>query len=244
MEYEKFIVSLYEAKSKTQSGVFLYVEKRADKSTLSIKNSPSDYGFVFVYFNGKCIFVPVNKKLSFNFDEEFSDNNDYLFCFYCESKKYFGKKGNIKEEKKILSAIENKYQTVKNLSISELEFDKNNVIDDLMQKMFGLESELYFKLAKAKLSNIFACFERCEMLEEKFKNSKFVKSENGIENSFAGIIYKRNKPFAIAVGFAGNEDEIFADERYNFYSINTVCGNKGIFLSFRRASDGDIVKKI
>ena len=241
MEYERFIVSLYKRDEKTvQSGVFLYVEKNGAVSRVTIKNCPSQSGVLFVYFNKKCIQVSFSGNFTFNFNEEFSQQNDYLFYLCYGENRCVGQVGNIGDKKKVLAAIERQYQKIRNVTQLNGEIDKNEIVDNIIYKVFSRTSDLYFQLSKNQLAQLFATFKRCDDLENMIKFSKFIQSSDDYDKSYVGIVYKKNTPYAIAVGFCCDKFHFIADGRFKFLPFEDNQ-EEGIYLSFRRASDGDLI---
>ena len=242
MEYEKFIVSLYhDGKDLLQSEMILSVEKRSQKSQVTIENCVYKNGVLFIYVNKKyyIAFIDICKTIIFN--EQFSCENDYLFCLYINGERYVGEKGKQDNKNKILENIDKKYKEMKENVYYDV-MDKNQVVDRVIQKVFSNQSELYFNIFKSYLSKLFSTFKRSEELEHFFKNSKFIKSTSGGEDTYAGIIYKNNRPYVLAFGFGSNDIFKNVDRRYIRILVEGDNHYK-VFLCLRKASDGEILYK-
>ncbi len=242
MEYEQFIVSLYkEGELSCQSGMFICAQKRADKTIITLDNARKDAQYLFIHFKTKCILIKIDNKSTFLLDHEFTKQESYLFCLYCEGEKFIGIYNNVGKLGKILKAIDQQYLKLKN----ERQFviNKNKVTDDLVYKLFNVvRNDTFFDQIKDNLIHLFSVFSRNKDLENMFKCSKFIECKNGDENSYLGIIYRDNKPFLLAVGCEKPEAIVPADVgQYCYITSQTFQnGQQGVFLSFRRASDGEL----
>lgn len=241
MEYEKFIVSLYkDGEISAQSGIFICIEKRADKSILTLNNSGENAQYLFIHFDNKYIMIKIDDRNSFNFGYKFDKQKEYVFCLYFDNTRYVGihnKKGNYD---KILETMNNQYIALKTKSIF---VDKNSITDELILKLFDRkENFLFFDQIKDKLIYLFSAFGRNKPLEDIVKYSKFVEFKNTEGNSFLGIVYKMNKPFLLAVGYENLNDDVDIDiTEYHHVTTKDELGQfHDIFLTFRRASDGDL----
>jgi len=248
MEYENFLVSLYDNLSlKGLPIAFIEVKKESDKVKLKLNLFKSKKGFLFIYLQDKCYLLNLESGHEFIFNDEFYNQNEYLFCIKYGLKTLYGESGNVTQKQEKLKKIDLKYSKVLDELKQDAKLDKNKLVDDIVKKMFGKTGTLFYDQTKKQLQTIFSSSKRAKFLEEEIPMSKFVVSEMGSDAHFAGIVYRDNSPYAIAVGHKESFDNLAlkSGDSYQFYKIpqNKRTGGDaaGVFLTFRRASDSDVV---
>lgn len=244
MEYEKKLISLYENISlKGLPLGFIEIEKRAEKCILKVNLYKHKQGWLFIYLKEKCLVFDLSKHKEFIFNDEFFNQNEYLFCIKNKTATLFGLLGKIEDIETKLQRIDAKFLKLEKEKEQLYSQDKNLIVDNIMLKMFGFCSTLFFEQTKKQLSCLFAHSEREKLLESQVAFSKFVKTENEGDVCYAGIVYKNNSAYAVGVGHKENFDDLTlkSGNSYQFFALNdSEKQDGGVFMTFRRASDGDL----
>ncbi len=224
--------------------MFVSIKKRADKLLLEVIQKRFIKGTLFLYSKGKYIAFSVDKnKIEVYLSDDFKYYNDYFICFSGENVKYVGGRGDVGDVKLIMNNFEKIGKTErKNNLIEGINQDRNKVTDEIMHKMFGFLPVGFYELARKQLYDLFSSCKRAVELESLIPYSKFIEVGMAEDKTFVGVVYKNNLPFAIAIGFNAqiNKNNLIHENSYQYFYKN---GRelKGYFLSFRRASDGDVV---
>jgi len=244
MEYEKKLISLYENISfKGLPLGFIEIDKRAEKCFLKVNLYKHKQGWLFVYLKEKCLVFDLSKRKEFIFNDEFFNQNEYLFCVKNSNASLFGLMGDVKDIEDKIRKIDTKFKKLEYEKEQLYSQDKNLIVDNIMLKMFGFCPSLFFDQTKKQLSCLFAHSEREKFLESQVAFSKFVKTENDSDVCYAGIVYKNNNAYAVGVGHKENFDDLTlqSGNSYQFFALeNGEKQSGGVFMTFRRASDGDL----
>lgn len=250
MEYDKFLVSLYK-KNNAIPQMFVEFNKRNDKFFAKIQTLKFFHGFLIIYSDRgyfSCEIKSLNDEIYL--DSEFENDKDFIVCF-CEKSMFIGKKGNIEINQKILSEFQSLYEKFiedKKQKASLLN-DKDYIVDGIMFKIFNKSNLEFFNKTKNQLMSIFKIGKRESGIEALIHNSKFVSIKNNDMKMYFGVIYKNTLPKLISMGYQVSSESVFEKEEGNKYYVikeneNGVNKEKLICLSFRNASDGEVVLKI
>lgn len=244
MEYDKYLVSLYD--SSTFSGMsrgVLQVAKLSNKVEL-IFNTNFYHGFVFVLNKDSCHVFELEREQKYIFNDKFNFYDDYLFYIVLKDKCLFGRKGKIVFNDKLLNELKEKSEKLKDQAKQKLKVmqDKNFITDDIMSKVFGERSLLFFENCKQSLESLFSTNERNKELENIIPTSKFIRV---VDDNYAGIVYDSGLPKCLAMGYSSTQfDQSLDSCKFQcFYKNDENMENllEGYFLTFRRASDGEQV---
>ena len=246
MEYDKFLVSLYESGGHNSlPSLFIEVFKQSDRCVLKLNLFKEKQGWLFVYLEKNCLCVDLKKAREFIFNADFFNQNEYLFVIRSLNKMYVGERGKVSAKEKKIEGINKKYNELLEKKKEQEKVDKNQIVDDIVQKMFSDQSFMFFEQTKKQLNSLFSTSKRAKELEEKIAFSKFAKSYSGGETHYAGVVYKNNQVYAIGVGQKENLDDLklVSGNSYQFFDSMSQGKNEdyGVFMMFRRASDGDVV---
>lgn len=244
MEYDKTIITLFDNNKFSGKGkdVIQLVKNGGQTKALLTKVYKETY--LFVFNQKECHYFYTGDKIDLNFDEHFNFYDDYLFCLNIKGVWLFGRKGKIVFDEILFEQIVQKYIEVKELNRNKqrLIFDKNFVVDGIINKVFNEKSYLFLEQTKSHLENLFSTGQRESELEKIVPCSKFIKL---VDNNYAGIIYKKNLPNLIAMGFCDKQLNEEIDE--NKFQCIYKSGEEenelvnGYFLSFRRVGDAEQV---
>lgn len=241
MEYERKVVSLYGDMSFSGLPVsFVEIRKEADKVKMIVSLFKEKSGWIFVCLKNKCFCFDLSKRREFIFDDDFFCENEYFFVIINSEKSLFGKIGNPDNIDEKYEKIKRKYESIKKQNEYLSSYDKNFITHSLVLKMFGAEESIFFEQTKRQMQTLFMMNKRFKPLESRIPFSKFVKVGDGEEFGVAGVVYKNNKAFAIAVGFQSQiENYDFDQSSLQFFDCKTI-NSGGIFLSCRSATDAEI----
>lgn len=244
MEYDKKLISLYE--NLNLKGLplgFIEIDKRAEKCFIKVNLYKHKNGWLFAFLKEKCFIFDLSKRKEFIFNDDFFDQNEYLFCIKNNNFTLYGLFGNVSDCDEKIKKINDKFFKLEKQKEELYSQDKNLIVDNIMLKMFGFCSTLFFEQTKKQLSGLFASSKREKILEEKIAFSKFVKTETQSDVCYAGVVYKNNFAYAVGVGHKESFDDLSLKSG-NSYQFFSLCDdeniNGGIFMTFRRASDGDL----
>lgn len=244
MEYDKTIVTLFDNKKFSGKGKnYIQLVKTGRQVQILLSKSYKE-AYLFVFNESECHYFCIEDKVCYNFNEQFNFYNDYLFCLNLNGIWLFGRKGKIELKEILFEQIVQKFVEVKNMNINKqrMIYDKNFAVDYIVEKMFGDKSYLFLEQTKSTLENLFLSNERENELEKIVPYSKFIKL---VDDSYAGIVYKKRLPDLIAMGFKDkNLDYELDSGKYQCIYKKSVFENEiinGYFLSFRRVGDAEQV---
>lgn len=241
MQYEKKLVSLYDDLSFSKLPVsFIEVEKMPGCCQLSLNLFKDKSGWLFVVVKNKCFVRKISSKKEFVFERDLFEENDCLFVVRNEKYSLFGKVGEIQNIKEKVEKIEKKFRELDSEENVKNSTDKNEIVDWIVEKMFSFQENLFFLQIKKQLEIAFMTHKRSEFLENKIHSSKFVQIGCGDDVFFAGVVYRKNQPYAISVG----HEDAFLNFEKTCGEFQCFCSENNsdqcIFLVFRRASDADV----
>ena len=247
MVYDKFLISLYSISSPLPKA-FVVIHKRAEELFACIEQSKFEGGLLYICSSKGVIGYEVKEKdKAFKLPSDFSFESSYYVKFITRNDSLTGKRGIGLDIKQIEERIDGCYKEMirkqkQTLALCE---DKNILVDQIVYKMFGSCSTAFFESTEKQLFTLFSNCKRASEIEKIIPCSKFVKSGTKGDEAYVGIVYKNNLPYAIGIGFAMDSQalELVHENSYQlFYAKEKgLEKNKTYFMSFRKASDGDLV---
>lgn len=240
MEYDKFCISLYDKSPLPK--MYVSVEKRSDKLCVRLFQSSFLPGVLFVHSAGKNALMKIcSSKDEFLLKSGFDFYQSFFVEFISGDKIFIGSKGEVENKPRLMATFMDKYKQVLDHDQKLLCPDKNLATDEIMKKMFGNSSTFFFDQTKRQLNSLFMSRSRASHLESIIPSSRFCVAKSSGDEAYAGVVYKQGRAYAVGIGFLESSfDRLTSEASYQyFYDKNQK--DKGYFLSFRRASDGDIV---
>lgn len=245
MQYDKFLISLYQHGGFIPQ-LFVVFNKRAGDVVIKVEQGVFKKGWLYVFSDNKISSVEIVRMGQESvLHKEFKFESDYYLAYFTNDKFFVGCKGNIKNKEKVLIKFkEMQNEKIKAYKNTDVLLDKNHIVDLLIKKMFGRVNICFFEQTKNQLFCIFKNSSRYEELEKIIPFSKFIKTGMDGDESYIGIVYKNNIPYALGIGrkvddehypIDGNEYQFF----YNKADVGAGKVKNGYLLCFRRASDGD-----
>lgn len=241
MQYEKKLVSLYDNLSFSKLPVcFITLDKNPESCRLTLSLFKDSDGWLFVFVKNKCFVRKILMSKEFVFERNVFDGNDCFFVVRSEKCSLFGKIGEVQNIEAKVVKVEKKFHELKMRESVKSSTDKNQIVDWVIEKMFSFQEKTFFWQTKNQLEVAFMTHHRSEFLEKKIQSSKFVEMGDENDKFFAGVVYRKNQPYAISVG---HKEKISEFEK--------TCGEfqcfcledkpeYAVFLVFRRASDADV----
>ena len=244
VEYDKKILSLYTFKGNAPKA-FVTITKRAEKIYILLSLKIVKTGVLFVFSSDKIFFVTnINVNQEVLLKDNFNFEDDYFIAFYGEEDKLFSKNLLDASYCAIMEKFENLFNEIclRRREEQAKQQDRNFIVDSITSKMFGFLPLGFYSLSKNQLYSLFSTQNRAENIEKIIPCSRFIKSGEGNDEIYAGVVYKNNVPYAVAIGFkSGSKINKPVHESSYQYFYQKENEKEGYFLSFRRASDGDIV---
>ncbi len=240
MEYDKFCVSLYD--SSPLPKMYVSIEKRADQLRVRLFQSQFTKGVLFIHSAGKNALIRITGphdefllKSGFEFDKT------YFVQFVSGEKSYVGSRGEVKDREKIVATFRAKYDEIRKRDKELLSPDKNLATDEIIVKMFGHQSTFFFDQTKRQLTSLFMSSKRAGVLENIIPYSKFCIASEA-EQAYLGVVYQKGKAYAVGIGYCDRGMDKLKNQASYQYFYDKKGEGPGYFLTFRRASDGDVVE--
>ena|GEM_PF-6668260 len=204
----------------------------------------------------------VSKTSELSFEIAFAKPNDVSIVICCDGRvKAFGGKisifsalfGNDKiflfeEDELELNDIISREMNGKGVQIAvqlTSNLERQSVISTITKPLIRCEKLAYFKRYKPLLEQIFRANPREKVLESMFACSRWVRAVSGGKIIVVGIIYEKNQPAFIGIGYPSMSaiSEFIVDKRLGKLSRYLATNSRpfGYYLSIRRATNGKII---
>ena len=243
MEYEHKLISLYGESPLPK--MFIELCKKSSGVTLCIKSTKEIFGQLFVWANKRVIKKEVQSNKLLILPSWVGFEDDFVFVFFTNKERLVGSSNSKKDYSVIINHISKLYQAQKEEQSQEIFYDKEEVVSNIIKKVFGFRCLSFFEQTKNQLGNLFSCLDRAVSIEKIIPYSKFVYSGEEGDRSYIGIVYKNNLPFVIGVGFDMEESNHLVNDVsyqlfYNDKSQQLLAKNQQIVcFTFRSCFDGE-----
>lgn len=214
--------------------MFVKLSQAGEKLQISLKQNSFTPGHLYAYSCGHFLLFKIAQNgLVFCLESGFEFGQPFLFCFMARGEMFVGAAGEIANIPEIIEKFRLKEQRLaQDAKAAAEEKDLDRLTDQICHKMFGFSSLAFFEQTRQQLNGIMQKGSRCEELEAAFAEAKFFSLAEGL---VVGVVYKAKRPEMIAVG----SSVVDSGKQGRYQYIRSRSG-AGYFMTFRRASDGDI----